>query len=215
MPGEFMATTDIRSLSNELKTRANMDVYGNQVNIDFWDWLSMLGRDYIVQLGTEDAPIDSTTSIDDALVWAVVDVPSGVSIAILEAGVNVVDFTTGTLANVMLEIDKAKVRYVSGGTAFTPLNLRTGEANSSGVAAYVGTDVTVAAKTAGGSLEIARSAISNDAVATQTAQENNNFLWRPERYIPILDGPASFLLHFGAATADVTGYGQVKFAELT
>lgn len=212
MPNEFVVATSLRSVGSEEKVRATVDQYGCPVGMDFFDWMSLIGRVYTMHLGTEDAPIDSTTSIDDALVWGLIDVPDGLTIAVLEASVHVVDFTTGTLAHMMVETD-AKLRYTSGGTAYTLLNMNTGKANASGLAAYVGTDITSAAKGTG-SREIARHVMSNDAKATQLADENNNWIWRPQRYIPVVEGEGSVLLHFGAATADVTGYGSLKVALL-
>jgi hypothetical protein len=217
MPGEYEVTTSLRSLQDERKTRANLDEYGNVITIDFLRWLSLIGKVYTLFLGTEDAPIDSTTALDDALVWGLVDVPSGTTIVPMRAEAHIATLATATSPEMMLEIDRSKVRYTSGGTAFTPLNMRTSKANGSGVAAYVGTDITVAAKSAGASVEFTRMMVGEDAKATSTWDENLNFIWdlANDLGMPVLDGPASWLLHFGAATADVTGYGMMKFAELT
>lgn len=214
MPSEFQVATSLRELGNEDKARATMSKYGCPVGMDFFTWMVLIGRTYIVQAGTEDAPID-TTPVDDTTLNMVVDVPSGKTVMLAEAGTHVVDFTTGTLAMTLIEADNAKVRYSSGGTAFTPLNMNNAFSNGSGVNAYVGPDITAAAKTTGGSLEIARWQVGNDAKATQLADENNNFFWTARLNIPvIIQGPGSILLHFGSATADVTGYSQLKFIVL-
>lgn len=173
----------------------------------------MEGKVFQIQLGTEDAPIASTTSIDDALVWAVVDVPTGYIAIPIRAECHVATWTTATLINAMLEVDNGKVRYTSGGTAFVPLNLNTGSSAASGCSAYVGTDITVAAKTALGSIEVARMTFGEDAKATATADEKC-FIY-DDVCPPYVKGPGSILLHFGAATADVTGYGLLKWIELT
>jgi len=212
MPNEYQASTTLRSLGDEAKVRATMNEYGCPVTMDFWDYMSLIGRVYTMHLGTENAPIDTTTAIDDQLVWGVVDVPSGVTIAVLEMSAHIQDLTTGTLAEFMLEID-TKARYTSGGTAFTMLNMYAGASNASGLTAYVGTDVTVAAK-GSGSREIARHAVGNDAKATQTADENTNWIWRPQRYVPIVSGAGSVLMHVGAATADMKAYGSLKVCVL-
>ncbi len=210
MPGEFMAVTVLRNLENEAKSRATMNKYGMPVGMDFFSYMVLIGKGYLVFAGAENAPID-TTPVDDTTLNMLVDVPSGVTVMLAEASAHVVDLAAGTLAEVMLEVDNTKVRYSSGGTAFTPINLNTGFANASGLAAYVGPDITAAAKTAGGSLEIARHSISNDAKATQLADENTNYLWTARKHIPVIvAGPGSVLLHFGSATADVTGYSQMK-----
>lgn len=214
MPGENLVAKVLRRLSNEDKARATLNEFGMPVGMDFAAYMVLLGRAYLVQAGTENAPID-TSPVDDEAVNMLVDVPTGITVMLLEASCHLADITTGTLPEVMIEIDNAKVRYSSGGTAFTPLNLHTGKGNSSGCLAYVGPDVAASAKTGGGSLEIARFTIGNDALATQIASENNNFLWTACVNVPVIvEGPGSIILHFGSATADVTGYSQLKFAVL-
>ena len=183
--------------------------------MDFFTYMALIGRMYLVQAGTENAPID-TTPVDDTTLNMLVDVPTGATVMLAEASAHMVDMTTGTLAEVLIEADNGKVRYSTGGTAFTPLNMNNAYGNVSGCPAYVGPDITAAAKTAGGSLEIARHAISNDAKATQLADENGNYLWTARVNMPvIIEGPGSLLLHFGSATADVTGYSQMKFILLS
>ena len=214
MPGENIVATTLRSLGNEDKVRATINEFGMPVGMDWSDYLVLLGRAYLVQAGTENAPID-TSPVDDAAVNMLVDVPSGITAVLLEASCHIVDMTTGTAPEVMIEVDNAKVRYSSGGTAFTPLNLHTGKSNSSGCLAYVGPDVAAGAKSAGGSLEVARQTMGNDALATQVGSENYNFLWTAKvNAITIVEGPGSIILHFGSETADVTGYSQLKFAVL-
>ena len=213
MPTEYQATTTVRRLSTEDKVRATMSAYGTPIGMTFFEWMCLIGRGYLVQLGTENAPIDSTTAIDDALAWGLIDVPDGVVIALMEVGVNVQDIGAATLLEYMVEVDNAKVRYSSGGTAFTPLNLHTGKSNASGCSAYVGTDITLAAKTTGGSLEIARHAVGNDALATQVASENTNWNFRPSGMV-VVEGPGAVVLHVGAATGDSKAYGNMKFVVL-
>ena len=214
MPGEFVAANVLRSLSNEDKARATINLMGMPVGMDFFTYMVLLGRVYVVQAGTENAPID-TSPVDDQAVNMLVDVPAGITAMLLEASCHLVDMTTGTAPEVMIEVDNTKVRYSSAGTAFTPLNMHTGYGNSSGCLAYVGPDVAAGAKTAGGSLEIARFTIGNDALATQIASENNNYLWAARVNIPVIvERPGSILLHFGSETADVTGYSQLKLAVL-
>jgi len=183
-----------------------------------WRMLKVMeGKVYQIQLGTEDAPINSTTSIDDVTVWALVDVPSGYIAIPIRAECHVATFTTATLVNAMLEVDNGKVRYSTGGTAFTPLNLHTGSSAASGCTAYVNTGteagVTASAKTSSGSIEVARMVITEDAIAT-TSGDEKCFIY-DDVCPPYVEGPASMLLHFGAATADVTGYGLLRWIELT
>ncbi|MFC1924299.1 hypothetical protein ACFLXA_02915 [Chloroflexota bacterium] len=210
MPGEFQVAKELRRLGNEAKVRAAMSEFACPVGIDFIDWMVLIGRGYLVQVGTEDAPTD-TTPVDDTTAHIVVDIPTGVTVMLAEVSTHIVDFTTGTAAMTLVEMDNGKVRYSSGGTAFTLLNLNNAYSNASGLAAYVGPDITAAAKTAGGSLEVARWQVSNDAKATETADEQRNFLWSAKKNIWVIaEGPASFVVYFGSATADVTGYAQAK-----
>jgi hypothetical protein len=211
MANEFMVVRNaLRNLQNESKTWANLSPFGDITNMSWIDALILAGYGYHVQVGTEDAPVASTTSIDDQLVWALVDVPTGKTIIPIYAEVVTATWTTATLINMMLEIDPGKVRYSSGGSAFAPLNMNTGCATSSGCNAYVGTDVTVAAKSTT-SMEIARLAGSEDNVGTSTGAENHFKFNAKERGIHVIKGPGSFLVHYGAASADVTGYGCFQF----
>ena len=178
----------------------------------------MSGRVFMLQFGAEDAPVASTGSIDDQLAMAIVDVPSGTIIMPLWGQGVVGTWTTGTLINYMIEVDNAKIRRASGGTAFTPICLRTdldngtGSAGVSGCSAYVSgaSDVVASAKTSGGSLEIYRESIEvnvGDAADYWPKMEYNPVI------SPLVVGPASVLVHFGAA-ADLTVYGNLMWAEL-
>ena len=184
---------------------------GSLATFDWKQVLAFEGKVYLMQMGTEDAPINSTTSIDAELVTAIIDVPDG-SVAIpLWAQMVVATWTTSALVNFMIEVDNAKVRYSSGGTAFTPLNIHTGMPNGSGCKAYVGPDITVADKTTGGSLELYRESIELNVGDAAD-------YWPKMEYIPvvspIVQGPASILYHAGAGSADVTMYGNIIWAEL-
>lgn len=213
--------SDIRLIASTTPTRRTADGQyldvrgardGSMVIMDWKQALALEGRLYLVQLGTEDAPIASTTSIDDQLVWAVVDVPSGTTVLPVFAQVAIGTWTTSALLNFMIEIDNAQTRYASGGTAFTPLALgRTDAPDSSNCTVYVGTDVTVGAKTSGGSLEVHRVSIEDNWGDT-----GDSFIipdYRPDP-MPAVVGPASVLFHLGAGTADVTAYGSMQWFEV-
>jgi hypothetical protein len=182
------------------------------------DWtmaLAMEGRAFLLQFGTEDAPINSTTSIDDALVEAVVDVASGTT-AIPYYGQGVVGtWQNGTLYNYMIEIDNAKARYTSGGTSFTPLALRTDAPIASTSTAYVGPDVTVSAKSAGGSLEVYRESIEVNVGDAADYWPKMEYKALADAGVPpIVVGAGSVLVHFGAATGDATVYGNLQWFEI-
>ena len=198
--------------------RAIMNKFGSQVVTDLLTQWLLSGYCFHMQLGTEDAPIDSTTAIDDALAWGVADNGSGVLVP-LRYEVNIATFTTATLAQAMLEADMAKLRYSSGGTAYTPRQMN-GAASGAAAASgpfYVGTDVTVLAKTAvPSSIELARRTFQEDVIADPgnglLAGERDVFNIRSMGGV-IIPQPGSAVLHFGSATADVTGYGVFQFAQ--
>jgi hypothetical protein len=178
------------------------------------DWkqaLALEGRGFMVQIGTEDAPVASTTSIDDTLVWMLIDVVSGTTAIPFFAQAVIGTWTTATLINYMIEIDNAKVRYSSGGTSFTPLNLRTDAPIASTSAVYVGTDIVTSAKTSSGSLEVYRESMEvnlGDAADYWPKME-----YTPS-VCPIVIGPASILVHHGSASADTTSYGNMMWFEV-
>ena len=183
---------------------------GSAATIDWKQSFALEGNVYTVQMGTEDAPINATPTIDDALVSGVIDVPEGAVAIPLFAQCAIALWSASTTVNFMIEIDNAKVRYSSGGTSFKPLNYHTGMVSRSGCVAYVG-DVTVASKTTGGSLEVYRESI--EAQVGDAAD-----YWPKMEYIPVIspvvEGPASILYHIGSANGDMSFYGNIVWAEL-
>jgi len=190
--------------------------------VDFWTQLVLEGRMFHIQLGTENAPVNTTAVPDDILVWCLVDGQAGTTII-----PSFVDITLTTFANTavtgdaMLEIDRAKNRYTSGGTAYVPENLRTDRPRASNAAAYVwSTDIVASAKTAvPGSIEIARKKLF-DAAPT-TTNEPSDFLANLRPLYTVATQPAvaivgvgSMIIHAGCATADTYLYGMAQWAEL-
>lgn len=193
--------------------RAVLNRMGFQVVVDFFTQMILSGYAYHMQLGTEDAPINSTTSIDDQLVWAVIDNNAGYAMLPFGAQVLIANWTTATLVNTMLEVDKDLKRYSSGGTAYVLANLRGDDPNSFNGAAYVGTDVTVAAKSAvPNSVELFRGTVVEDAQATPAAADATIAFQYSARVNPtiVTVDASSILLHHGAATADVSSYGSLQ-----
>ena len=172
---------------------------------DFWLQMSLDGRIFGMNIGTESGTaVNSTTSIDDQLAWAVVDMETGNVIIPCQAQVTVSVWDTSTKVDFMLEADFGKVRYSSGGTAVTPANLRGDYPRASvALAARVNTGsntgVTTSAKSTlhgkDGSFEFHRMSIE-DNVATISPPQ---FDWRATDVgaPPIIDGPGSFVIHFG------------------
>jgi len=197
---------------------ARLNRRGELVVTNFFDQIIMDGRGFHVQIGTEDAPVNTTTSIDDQLAWGVVDNTVGYAMIplLFEVVFDMVD--TAVNLDIMLEWDKDKVRYTSGGTAYVPANMRGDDPRAAVGTFVVGTDVTVAAKSAvPNTVELARRAPVEDVVTDPTTGKIG---WDPVIYScksrPIVIGidACSYVLHVGAGTADANAYGVFQFAQL-
>lgn len=195
---------------------ARINRRGELVVVDFWTQMILDGRTFQMQIGTEDAPVASTATIDDQLVWMVADNPAGYTMIPSYLLIAVQDWTTGTDVNAMIEIDRAQARYSSGGTAYVPENMRTDRPRVASGTFYVGTDITVAAKTAvPGSMEIWRRAFTEDNVGTSTqSRHEGEFSAKQLGMFAAIVGVGSCVIHFGAGTADVNGYGTLCFVQV-
>lgn len=199
------------------RTTALVNRAASLVVTDFFDQLVLGGWAYHMQIGTESAGVASTTTIADTLVWMLLDQNAGYAMIPLLAEINVDTWTTGTAVEAMLEADKLINRYSSGGTAFTPENLSGGDEHSFNGSGYVGTDITAAAKSAvPDSIELARKTLSEDAIGTAVGSDFPNPILYSVRQRPLikLTDAASLLVHFGATTADVTGFGVLQVAQI-
>ena len=200
--------------------RAIMNRMGMQIVADFITQLTLSGWAYHMQLGTEDAGVASTTAIDDQLASICCDNIAGQAMIPLLYEVTPGVLATATIVQAMLELDKDKVRYTSGGTAYVPANLRGDDLNSaSGAGFFVGADVTIAAKSAvPNSVEFARAFFIEDAIADSLGYPgawNTTVYSARTRPIAVLIDASSIVGHFGAATADVTGYAALQFAQFS
>lgn len=184
---------------------------GTLVVVDWKQALIDEGRGFTLQIGTENAPINSTGVIDDELAWAAVDVATGTTVIPFWAQAVVATWTTSTTLDFMIEVDNAKARNDGGGgTGYTPLNMRTDSPIATTSTVFIG-DVIPAVKTTGGSLELYRESVefnSGDA-----GDYWPKFEWSP-KVCPVLVGPCSLLLHFGCGGADVTAYGSMHWIEI-
>lgn len=208
----------IPAVGEAVADRAVINRFGFQVVVDLFTQLAISGYTFHMQIGTEDAPVASTTSIDDALVWMLADQSVGSALIPLLYEVNIDALTTATKIISMLELDKEKARFSSGGTAFTPENLNGSDAFSFSGSAYVGTDITAAAKTAvPDSVELARLVHSEDVIADPgngLLSARNTIYSVRERPIAVGIDACSLVAHHGAATADVNSYGILQFAQV-
>ena len=194
--------------------------------IDFWTQLVLEGRVFHVQLGTENAPVNTTTSMDDILVWCVVDTNPGTVYMPTYVDVWMAAWSaTGETVEALLEVDRAKNRYSSAGLAYVPENMRTDRPRTSTATCYVmhSTDdagVVAAAKTAApGSMEIGRKNWTEDTAGS--TNEPVDFVGNAPKLYSVMEKPAvaiadagSMVLHVGAGSADETAFGVVEWAEI-
>ena len=199
---------------------ARLNRRAEMVTIDFWTQMVLDGRMFHMQIGTENEPVPGTVAIDDELVWMLVDNAAGT--VLLPAIVNIEVEGASTSANLasMFEIDNAKARFNSGGTAYVPANLRTDSPRVSvATVARVGTDITAFTKTAvPGSMEIAR--IAHWETSPTATNEPSDFVSNTRTLFSAQTQPGvavvgvgSMLVHHGGS-ADVTSYGYMQWAEL-
>ena len=210
--------SSIPSISEAVAERAIINRMGMQIVVDFFDQLILSGLAYHMQLGTEDAGVNSTTAIDDQLASMVIDNNAGYAMIPLLYEVTPGVLATATLVQAMLEVDMAKKRYSSGGTAYVMRNLHAQAPASLNGAAYVGADITILAKTAvPDSVELARKFYIEDTIADSLGYPG---AWEEcvysvkQRPMSITYGVGSVVGHFGSATADVTGYAVIEVAQL-
>ena len=194
---------------------------GFQVVVDFYTQLLLSGFCFHMQTGTEDAPITTNGPLDDTKPVIVADCTSGAMMPLL-AEVNVQAHSTSTLIGALLEADMDKARYSSGGTVYVPEQMNkaaTGAAAAAGTFFTIeGSDIVAAAKTAvPASIELARAQLSEDAIADPAGAMFAQLgapLFTVRRQMPVvLTNPGSLCLHFGSATADITGYAALEFAQ--
>lgn len=207
----------VPAIADGTPERAVINRLGFQVVTDFFTQLVLSGMAYHMQIGTMTTPVNSTDAIDDQLVWMLADNNAGYAMIPLLLELNIEFADTAVNAEALLEWDKAKKRYSSGGTAFTPANMRGDDPASFNGAAYVGTDITALAKSAvPNSVELARRQIIEDAVT-----DPNTGKWQADpvlyscqnRPIVVSVDASSLLVHFGAGTADLNGFGVLQFAQ--
>lgn len=198
-----------------------LNKFGAQVVVDLYAqwWLS--GFCFHMQTGTEDAPITTNGPLDDTKPVMIADNNSGFMVP-LAAQVAIAAHATSTAIEAMLEVDMDKKRYDSGGTVYVPEQMNgaaTGAAAANGTFYTIeGSDIVAVAKTAvPASVEFRRKTFSEDVIGDPAgAQMAIEMLYSIKNDVPIgASTPSSQLLHFGSATADVTGYATMEFAQFS
>lgn len=201
---------------------ARLNRRGELVVIDFFSQCIFDGRTFHLQIGVEDAPVNTTTTLDDTLGDLLWDNPTGYCAIPVGLQMALADFTQTSVAaiNFMLEIDRAKARFSSGGTAYVPENLRTDRPRVAvGGAFYVGApDITLAAATAvPGTIELWRLVAGIDNKATALGDEIGMGQFKfsaREHPTSVVVGVGSIIGHCGAAGADGTHYGNMQVIQL-
>ena len=213
--------SSIPAISEAVAERAIINRMGMQIVCDFYTQLCLSGLTYHMQAGTEDAGVALTGALDDTLAFILADNPAGYAMIPLLYEVNPGVLAGVTILQAMLEIDKAKARYSSGGTAYVPANLNNDgdAAAASGVFYVCAADIVALAKSAVPlSVELARKTFTEDALADTIGYPG---AWDPcvfsarSRPLALINGVGSIVAQAGGPTADATGYGVLQFAQLT
>ena len=216
---------DLRSRASTVPTRQTADDQplnlrslrdGSLVVCSQLQALILEGRGYVMFMGTEDAPIDIGESIDDQKAFGIIDVASGTTVFPFWAQGVMATWGDSNLINFMIEVDRSKNRYGSTGTAFTPLNLRTDAPIASTSTCYRSQDadtLVAAAKSSGGSMELYRESIE---INMGNAGDSHPKMEYHPLVLPAVVGPASVLLHFGAAStgSEPTCYANIQWVEV-
>ncbi|MHC4867018.1 MAG: hypothetical protein ACYTEX_23315 [Planctomycetota bacterium] len=190
---------------------------GELVVTDFWQQLIFDGRMFHMQIGTESAGVDTTTTAADTLVWMLLDGVAGTTIIPALYEVAIEELASAVSIETYLEIDRAKARYASGGTAFVPTPMRCDSPRVSvAAAAYVGTDITALAKTAvPGSIEIGHHTYTEEAINPATGNELHKYVLNAKtRPLGVVVGVGSVLCHCAATTGDAKAQGCLQWAEI-
>ena len=201
--------------------RGILNRMGAQVVVDFYTQLLLSGLCFHIQTGNEDAPSTSNTTVDDTKAMIIADCTSGAMIPLF-ANIDFATWAAAATIQAMFEADMDKARFSSGGTVFVPEQMN--KAASSADAAkgtfrtIEGSDIVAFAKSAvPASVELAHAVYSEDALVTVTdgMAGGKPALFTAKNQVPvILTNPGSLLLHFGAS-ADITAYGSLDFAQLS
>ncbi len=214
----------IPAVAESTAVRAVINRLGVQVVTDFFTQLTLSGFAYHMQAGTENAGDGMTNVIDDVLVAMIADNTAGnAMIPLLYETTPGVVAATAVLAMAMLEVDKDKARWAddASGTAFTPANLRSDDPNaaSGNFRIMEGAGVVAAAKSAvPNSVELARKDFLEDALANTIgypgAWDTVVYSIRTRPMCVLVDA-SSIVGHFGSATALLTGYCVLQFAQFS
>lgn len=191
---------------------------GFQVVTDFFTQMILAGFAYHMQVGTEDAGVETCAALDDELAFMIADNAVGCCMMPLlyEATPGVI--AGATLLQAALTVDKDIVRYSSGGTAYVPANLRADDRNAANGVFYVqSTDLIPVAQSASPNcIELARQDFLENALANTLGYPGtwNTLIYsiRKRPACAIIDA-GSIVCQLGAATDQPLSYGVLEFAQ--
>lgn len=214
--------TSVRQESYELNGegatgRVRLNRRGELVVPDWMTQLVLDGRVFNASNAVQetDEPIAETgRGSDNVNPSLLVDVPSGTTIIPLEVIIDLGN-TPGTSVdmNFTINTDDA-VRYVSGGGAITPVNMRKDDPRTSTcIVKSASTQIVASANTDDDT--IWNTMVEEEATARTTVSGLPLVFWTARTYIPpVLIGPASFLVYMmSASTNDQEMYWSIKWAE--
>lgn len=163
------------------------------------DWIQtnlMRGKVYMAYMG-----LDTTPDTLDAAYLATdcdlsIDVPDGTTIIPLAIKLQVEDYGTKALFETMALVSKT-LGAASGGTVFTPINVRTRAAGGSNCAVYY--DATVTSGYTTGSFELYHYVLhevldvlsADDDAAAQVIRRDWNWSAGQDGFAPVIDGEGS------------------------
>lgn len=178
------------------------------------DWMTQLaldGRVFNISNLTIETVALGSTSFADTDPFILVDVPTGTTIIPLEVLLAQGGTVAGGVITVLITTDDG-LRFSSGGTAVTPINLRKDDPITSATSAYVG-DATAIVAAANVDADTIWAGLLDQDVTDPNSTEN--VIWTARNYIPpILIGPASLLIFAFAATTAPGLFWSVKWAEI-
>lgn len=198
--------------------KAVINRFGFQVVADFFTQMILSGFAYHMQVGTEATGVETPQELDDQLAFMLADNVAGYCMIPLLYEATPGALAAATICEAMLEVDKAKARYNSGGTAFVPANMRGDDPNTANGTFYVASDdITPLAKSAvPDSVELARQDFIENALADSYGYPG---IWHTLVYsvrtrpICAIIGVGSIVCHLGAATDQPLSYGALEFAQ--
>ena len=185
---------------------------------DFATQMILAGFGYHIQAGTENAGVAATVALDDELGFVLAD--NKVGMAMIPTLYEVTPGSvadTAVLLQAMLEADKEKARYSSGGTEFVPENLNGSDQHTFNGVAYAGGDVIPATKSAvPNSVELGRRDFMEDIFNDKIGMSG---WWKTEVYnvkrrpMCVLHDASSLVGHLGSTTALATGYAVLQLLQ--